>query len=357
MKPVYDLLGPEGYGAYEVTWKESGPKFKRVSKPPQGILTPGFVDLHIHGAFGIDFMSASLPQMLELAEKLAEVGYEAFLPTTITATADDVLAATDRLPAHEMMPGFHLEGPFISPHHPGAQPPPAIQSPSMRAERWSVVLQDPRLRLITLAPEVPGGLALISELRRPGLTVSMGHTDATYDEARAGFEFGVSHVTHTFNAMRRFHHREAGAVGYALQNDALTTEIIYDRHHVAREAASLLFRCRPAEKIVAVSDSTQATGLAEGAEIELWGQPAVVGEKCVHLRDTKTLAGSAVTLLDCFQNLAEDFGPETAIRCCCLNPRTVLGNLQPRVWLEFDRAFNLLRRLDKNGEPVTPPSG
>lgn len=357
MKPVYDLLGPEGYAAYEVTWGENGPQFNRVSKPPQGILAPGFVDLHIHGAFGIDFMSASLFQMLDLADKLAEVGYEAFLPTTITATANEVIAATDRLPAHEMMPGFHLEGPFISPRHPGAQPLQAIQEPAERDEKWDVILHDPRLRLITLAPEAPGALALISELRRPGLTLSMGHTDATYDEARAGFEFGVSHVTHTFNAMRRFHHREAGAVGYVLQNDALTTELIYDRHHVARESASLLFRCRPADKVVAVSDSTQATGLAEGSEIVLWGQPAVVGDGCIHLRDTKTLAGSAVTLLDCFQNLAEDFGPETAIRCCCLNPRAVLGNLQPRVWLEFDRTFHLVARRNKHGELLTPPSG
>lgn len=350
MKPVYDALGPEGFGTYEVSWTANGPGFKRVSRPPQGLLVPGFVDVHIHGAFGIDFMSASLSEMQSLAGKLALDGYEAFLPTTITASAEEVQKAIDHLPANEMILGFHLEGPFISPEFPGAQPVDSILSAAEPSAKWGVILDDPRMRLITLAPESPGGLQLISRMRRPGLTVSMGHTDATYDEARMGFEFGASHVTHAFNAMRPFHHREAGIIGYLLKNDALTTELIYDRHHVKREAAAVLLGCRPADKMIAVSDSTAATGLKEGKEFLMWGHEVVVGEQCVRMKSNGALAGSAVTLLDCFRNLAEDFDVETAIRCCCVNPRQLLGNTTPKIYLEFDREFNLVSRFTALGE-------
>ncbi|MBX3095278.1 MAG: amidohydrolase family protein [Fimbriimonadaceae bacterium] len=352
MKPVYDALGPEGFGTYEVSWTENGPGFRRVSRPPQGLIVPGFVDVHIHGAFGIDFMSATLMEMRELAGKLAEVGYEAFLPTTITAPANEVLRAIDHLPAHEMIPGFHLEGPFISPEFPGAQPIEAIASPASPESAWDLILDDPRMRLITLAPEVVGGLQLITRLRRPGLTVSMGHTNATYDEARMGFEFGASHVTHTFNAMRPFHHREAGILGYLLKNESLTTELIYDRHHVAFEAASVLVGCRPTDRMIAVSDSTAATGLKEGKEFTMWGHEVVLGEKCVRMKSNGALAGSAVTLLDCFRNLVEDFDVETAIRCCCVNPRQLLGNKTPKIYLEFDREFNLVSRFTALGEQL-----
>jgi N-acetylglucosamine-6-phosphate deacetylase len=172
----------------------------------------------------------------------------------------------------------------------------------------------------------------------------MGHTNATYDEARHGFEFGASHTTHTFNAMRALHHREAGTVGYALSNDALATELIYDRLHVSEDAARLLFKCKPADKVIAVSDSTMATGMAPGKRFKMWGLDCVTGRKEVRL-ESGALAGSAITLLDAFRNLHEDFGPETAIRACCLNPRLSMGWTQtPRVFLELDKNLEITGR-------------
>jgi N-acetylglucosamine-6-phosphate deacetylase len=340
---IVDALGPEGFGTYEVDW--TGPTFARVSKPAAYLAVPGFVDLHIHGGFGVDFMSADADDMRHLCERLQGEGYEAFLPTTITAAASDVKRALAALPESDMILGFHLEGPFISPEFPGAQPPEAIAEVPTGDSEWDEVLEDPRLRVVTLAPELPHASGLITRLMRRGVRVSMGHSNATYDEARQGFEFGASHTTHTFNAMRPLHHREAGLVGYALLNDALRTELIYDRHHVSKEAAAVLLRCKPEDGVVAVSDGTRAIGVPPGQTIDMWGHRCIVGRGQVRLADGGALAGSAVTLLDVFRNLFEDFGPETAIRACCLNPRLAIGlSGPPRVYLLLDREFRVVER-------------
>ncbi len=347
MAEVYDLLGPEGFGSYEVEW--SPLSLTRVSRPPRAMLVPGFVDIHIHGGFGLDFMTASPEDMLALCEKLEAEGYEGFLPTTVAASAADVKRALSVLPEHPMVLGFHLEGPFLSPKHPGAQPPAAIVDPPVGPSEWDEILDDPRLRVVTLAPELPNVLPLITRLMTRGVIVSMGHTDATFDQARHGFEFGAGHATHTFNAMRGLHHREAGMVGYALTSHALTCELIYDRLHVSREAAGILLRCKPASRVVAISDAAMAAGMPPG-EIEMWGQKAVVGRGDVRLADSGALAGSAITLLDAFRNLHEDFGPETAVRACCLNPRRALGiESAPRVWLELDRDLQIAGRRELGG--------
>jgi N-acetylglucosamine-6-phosphate deacetylase len=271
-------------------------------------------------------------------------GYEAFLPTTVTASVEEVMAAVGSLPKNPMIAGFHLEGPFISPKHPGAQPPSAIATVPEGASPWDEVFDHPMLKYITVAPEQPHALELTSRLMQRHVVVSMGHTDATYDQARAGYEFGASHVTHTFNAMRGFHHREAGIVGYTLMNESLRTELIYDRKHVSKEAASLLFKCRPLDRIIAVSDSTMATGMPPNLPIKMWGLDCVTGPKEVRLSDG-TLAGSAITLLDAFRNLAADFGLETAIMACCVNPRAAIKLAgPPRVYVELDRQYNVVER-------------
>lgn len=355
MNQAYDVLGPEGFGVYEVDWSAGAPSFTRVSKPPRGLLVPGFVDIHIHGAFGLDFMSGTRADMEELCRKLADVGYEAFLPTTVTASPADVLAALANLPDDPMIAGFHLEGPFISPDFPGAQPPSFIAQPPIGVSDWDPILEDPRLKVITIAPEIPNALDLISRLMKRGVAVSMGHTNATYEETRRGFEFGAAHTTHTYNAMRGLHHREAGTVGYALINDALSCELIYDRLHVCREAARLLVKCKPVDRLIAVSDSTLATGLPAGQIVKMWGLECEIGKKQVRLVSNGALAGSAITLLDAFRNLHDDFGPEIAIRACCINPRRDVGLTQVRRWLVLDRdSLDIVDSIVPS-PPHTPP--
>lgn len=344
MIQAYDTLGPEGFGVYDVDLSVYPPTYIRVSRPPKGLLIPGFVDIHIHGAFGLDFMSGTTADIDQLCIKLDQAGYEGFLPTTVTASAADVKAALDRLPANKMILGFHLEGPFISPEYPGAQPQEFIDEPPSTTSIWDPILDDSRLKVVTLAPEMPHALELISRLMKRGVVVSMGHTNATFEQARRGFEFGASQTTHTFNAMRGLHHREAGMVGYALTNDAMSCELIYDRLHVSPEAAALLIKCKPPEKIVAVSDSTLATGLPAGQTVKMWGLDCIIGKKQVRLASNGALAGSAITLLDAFRNLHEDFGPELAIRACCLNPRRSLKLGPPKLWLVLDRELAIVGR-------------
>lgn len=330
MKGTFLTLGPAGFGAYTF---ENG-RLTPSSDQPEGILTPGFVDVHIHGAFGYDFMEGSAPGLLGMLNRLAEVGYEALLPTTVTASPTDVLRALASLPEHPMVPGFHLEGPFISPKFPGAQPPQFIIESPVGASEWDAILDDPRLRLITLAPETPNALELTRRLSARGVRVSMGHTAATYAEANAGAEAGVHHATHTYNAMKGLHHREAGALGFVMNDARIDAEIIYDRLHVSPPAASILFKAKGPDQVIAVSDSTLAAGTPAGTEVTMWGLRAIVGDQEVRLPDG-TLAGSGITLLDAFQNLWADFGAETAIRACSHNPRRILGIEAVRVWVLF----------------------
>ena len=352
MKSVAATLGPEGFGSYEVDWSGPHPSFKRVIKTPDYLLAPGFVDIHIHGAFGVDFMIASQSDLLHLATKLEAIGYEAFFPTTVTASPSHIMNAVEALPEHPMIPGFHLEGPFISCEFPGAQPQEQIASIPIQRSEWDEILSHPKLKIVTLAPELPNALEFILRLRRSDVLVGMGHTNATYEEARRGYEFGATHTTHTFNAMRGFHHREAGTVGYALANADMYSELIYDRHHVCKEAAALLYHCKSEDRVVAVSDGTLASGMPSGISVEMWGHRCTVEGGTVRLEEGGALAGSAITLLDAFRNLADDFGEELAIRSCCIAPRTLLGwKKQPNVYLEFNRQFELIeRRVLHNSE-------
>lgn len=345
-----------------VGWSDGRPVISGLPDPSQARskdivdIFPGFTDLHIHGAFGIDFMSASPEQMIELAEKLSEIGYDTFLPTTITAPFEDVMRAIENLPDHPAMPGFHLEGPFISPEYPGAQPKEFILDPPTGPSEWDAVFDHPKLKRITLAPERPGALDLIRRLSARGVQVSMGHTAATYAEARAGIEAGVNSATHTYNAMRGLHHREPGALGAVLSDHSLVPELIYDRVHVSPAAAAVLlnsplrasspenkhrtFSHRP---VTAVSDCTQAAGMPPGHEFEMWGIKVVTAKGEVRLKENGALAGSAATLRDGFVRLAKDFHPRIAISGCCVTPRLGLLDSQPvRTWLEYDNGNKTL---------------
>ncbi len=335
--PTFTALGSEGLCAYDVDLGTM--RMEPSDRAPEGHLVPGFVDLHIHGAFGKDFMAGSAEDLLTMADDLQNVGYEAFLPTTVTGTLDAVRAALSHLPKDDLrIPGFHLEGPFISPKHPGAQPQDAIVTPTTE---WDEVLNDPRLRVVTLAPEITAGLDLVRRLAARGVLPSLGHTDATFAQVGEAVAAGATRTTHTYNAMRPLHHREAGTVGAAFLMPELTCELIYDRVHVSRPATELLLRVKGLDRVVAVSDATMAAGMEAGTRIEMWGLECIVGDKEVRLA-SGGLAGSGITLYDAFSRLAEDFGLETAIRLCCLNPRRELGMGEPKVWLIMDPEYRIL---------------
>lgn len=352
MKIIVETVGPKGYGTYEASKQNQHIELTPSKGRPEGILCPGFIDVHIHGGYGVDFMESNPDDLCVLCSKLSDCGYEGFLATTVTSDVDKVQKSIKNVESYLQEPpckpnsakilGFHLEGPFISECFPGAQPKEEISDIEINNKKWMNILTNPLLKLITLAPEKEGALALISKLSKKGVVVSMGHSDATYEEASKAYSAGASHATHTFNAMRRFHHREAGLTGFVLLAPKLSAELIYDRVHVSKEAAQLLLNCKTNERVVAISDGTMASGMMPGKEIEMWGQKCYIAENRVCLSDRKTLAGSTITLLDAFRNLAIDFGYETAIRLCSLNPRKIL-NMQdnPEMWLLFDYRLGL----------------
>ena len=206
-----------------------------------GTAVPGFVDLQVNGFGGVDFAAADAADYRRAGDSLLETGVTAFQPTLITASEDDLVAALHEVPSERIGPrilGVHLEGPFLSPERIGAHPPDARRDPDVRlAER---LLDAGPVTYMTLAPEREGALELIDALIARGVVVSCGHSDATAEEAARAFDRGVGTVTHLFNAMRPFRHRDPGIAGAALSRDDVIVQVILDGVHLADETARVV---------------------------------------------------------------------------------------------------------------------
>jgi N-acetylglucosamine-6-phosphate deacetylase len=271
---------------------------------------PGFIDLQVNGAYGIDVMSASVEELLELSHCLAHEGTTGWLPTVITspldqiercdaiiaeamaAQADQERRAGSRTLVGASILGMHLEGPFISPRHLGVHPPLNLL-PQGEALEW--VLQLKSLKLLTLAPELEGALDAIRMLTAHGVAVSIGHTDATYEQAAAGVQAGARMFTHVFNAMRPFHHREPGAVGAALTLPGVFPALIADGVHVHPAALGIARRWGA----FLTTDRVALAG-TKGVSMPLFGglvKEARIDDGAARLPDS-TLAGSIITMLE-----------------------------------------------------------
>ncbi len=233
-----------------------------------GLAIPGFVDLQVNGYAGVDVLHAEPGELGAMGAALARDGVLAYQPTLVTARPDhlrDALAVIGHAVglgdgAHII--GAHLEGPFLSPQRAGAHPPHLLREPNMDLLA-SFLLAGCPVTTVTLAPELDTADEVIEELRRRGILASLGHTDATAVQAHAGFDLGARSVTHLFNAMRPFGHRDPGCVGAALSRDDVTVMLIADGVHVAPEALLTAWRAARG-RIVLVSDATAATGLGDG---------------------------------------------------------------------------------------------
>lgn len=263
------------------------------------VVLPGFIDLHIHGGAGHDTMDATPEVLAAISVFLASRGVTAFTPTTMTAPHLPTLAAVQNVAAAMAQPlpgaailGVHLEGPYISPRFPGAQAKENIRAANL-AEFDELLTAGP-VKLITLAPEEPGADALIDAALDAGVRVLIGHSAATYEQAIAAFDRGVSQATHTFNAMTGLHHRKPGVVGAVLCDDRIFAQLIADTIHVHPAATAVLARCKGPDRLLLITDAIRATGLAEG-ESELGGQPVFVQDGQCRLADG-TLAGSILTM-------------------------------------------------------------
>jgi len=268
-------------------------------RPGGGIAVPGFVDLQVNGFCGVDFLAADSDGYRRASVALLATGVTAFQPTLSTALEEDVLAALSELAA--LPPGglgprilsAHLEGPFLSARRLGAHPASARRDPDPALlER---LLAAGPVAQVTLAPELPGALELIDSLHARGIVVSLGHSDATAAEARAGFERGVTTVTHLFNAMRPFTHRDPGIAGAALADGRVVVQLILDGVHLAAETALLVWRAA-AGRVALVTDAVAATGAADGT----WhlGRTEVHVLDGVSRRPDGVLAGGCGTMLE-----------------------------------------------------------
>jgi N-acetylglucosamine-6-phosphate deacetylase len=270
------------------------------------VAMPGFIDLHAHGAVGADVMDADPDGLRRMARFFAGHGVTAWLPATMTAGGPDTERALEAVRAvagpvdgGATILGAYLEGPYLNPARAGAQDTALIR-PASRAEA-ARLLDHEVARVLVVAPEVEQNRWLVTEAAGRGLTVSAGHTDATYDQALQAVADGVRHVTHAFNAMRPLGHREPGMLGAAMVLPELRCELIADNVHVHPAAMRLLALAKGPGGLVLVSDAVRATGLSEGA-YTVGDRPAFSMDGAIRLADG-TLAGSVLTLDRALHNL------------------------------------------------------
>jgi N-acetylglucosamine-6-phosphate deacetylase len=302
---------------------------------PEGILAPGFIDLHIHGAAGHDTMTPNLDGLRAMACFLARRGVTSFLPTTFTAPLDEMLTALRFLSKHcgkalncgkqtAVALGIHLEGPFLNPARRGIHPPIHLQEPSTRIfdKLWEA--SHHKMRLLTIAPEVAGAVLVIKCARQVGVRVSIGHSNATLEEAQKAIDAGATHATHTFNAMRRMEHRDPGVAGAVLVDDRVTADIIADGFHVQPAVLQLFLRSKGRDRAVLVTDAVSATGLPEGTYRIGDFAVEVHGLQC---ESYGKLAGSVLTLDHAVRNVMQiaHWSLADAVRLATLNPARVLG--------------------------------
>jgi N-acetylglucosamine-6-phosphate deacetylase len=272
-----------------------------VSPNGRGIAVPGFIDLQVNGFAGVDFFESDADGYRRAGDALLETGVTAYLPTFVTASEEQLLAALREVPAGTDGPrvlGAHLEGPFLSPLRLGIHPAASRRDPDV--ELLERLLGAGPVRLVTLAPELPGAGALVETLLRHEIAVSCGHSDATADEANASFDAGVRTVTHLFNAMRPFRHRDPGIAGAALARDDVVVQIILDGVHLAPETASVVWRAAGG-RVALVTDAIAGAGLADG-EYRIAGLEIEV-RNGVARGPSGALAGSTLTMLEAVRNL------------------------------------------------------
>ena len=301
-------------------------------------ILPGFIDLQVNGSHGIDVMTAAPEFLLTLARRLAREGTTGWLPTAVTAPLEKIARvhrniesaietsshqSADTVPDYAAILGMHLEGPFISPLRLGAHPPLNLDP---HGEAFETVLAMNALRLLTLAPELPGATDATKRLTARGVIVSIGHTNATLDEANAGIAAGARMFTHLFNAMRPLNHRDPGVIAAALTPSRAFAAVIPDGVHVHPSILNLAYRARGRDGILLVTDKVVLAGTADNSSVTVGRAPATIRDGAVRLANG-TLAGSIISMLDGVRMMVEhtDASIGDAAVMASTNPAILLG--------------------------------
>jgi N-acetylglucosamine-6-phosphate deacetylase len=291
------------------------------------IVSPGFIDLQVNGGFGVE-VGERADAIPRLAARLPATGVTAFLPTLVSSAAEVYPRACQAFLASRGAPGalplgLHLEGPFLSLRRAGAHRTSAIENASPAV--WDPFLEHDALRLVTLAPELEGALEHIQRLRQRRVVVSLGHTDASYEEFRRGIDAGATMVTHLFNAMSGFRPRAPGAVGAALLDERVTVGVIADGVHSHPASLRLAVRVKGPDKVALVTDAIAGAGMEPG-RYQLGGQDILVKDGQARLPDG-TLAGSVLSLDQAVRNVVSwaETGVAEACRMASEVPARLLG--------------------------------
>jgi len=309
------------------------------------IIVPGFIDVHVHGVQGIDVLDGA-GAIADVASRLPRFGVTAFCPTSIASDPHTLTRMLDEVgeqrvaasgSSARVLPA-HLESNFINPEYNGAQPRACLRSPRGSSSQDSDnmftgadILEAIRshrdeVGIVTVAPELDGGLELVRELTAAGHCVSIGHSGATYDETLAAIDAGVSQATHLFNRMSPMTHRAPGVPGAVLQSDDVTAELVCDGFHVHPALMKVAMRAKGSTGIMAITDGTAGAGLPLGSRTRLGGRPIVVTARAAELEDG-TLAGSVLTMDQAFRVLVRVLGVSLvdAARMCAATPARELG--------------------------------
>jgi N-acetylglucosamine-6-phosphate deacetylase len=309
------------------------------------LILPGFIDLHIHGTGG--WGTDSLQSTLNMARILADHGVTAFYPTPATSEIGAFMARLRAIrqaaeaqrsqggeTGAEIL-GIHLEGPFLSKEKKGAMPEEYLLLPSLDTLAHFEEQAPGLIKRITIAPELPGGLELIGELRRRNYVVAGGHTSASAELMKKGIDAGITVANHLYNAMAGLHHREPGALGAYLTDDRVTCEIIADAIHVHPLAIEIALRCKGRDNLYLISDAISASGLPPG-EYEFLHSKIIIDQQGVSRQEDGTIAGSTCLLPIGFRTIVETLGhsPVLAARLAATNPARVAGVLERKGSLE-----------------------
>jgi len=299
------------------------------------IAAPGFIDVHIHGAGGHDVMEGTEEALHAIASLIGSHGTTSFVATTVTADPNAICKSSEGIaryiglqhvksqPGAEVL-GIHFEGPFISPLRRGVHPPEWIKLPSAELLEKFVTAAQGNALILTIAPELLGAMPCIDAAHKSGMVVGIGHTDATYEQARAALARGAHHAIHTYNAMRPFSHRDAGVIGAVLTSPEITAELIADGVHVDETAMRLLLQAKGPSRVILITDGTSATGMPDGKYTLGGFEVTVSGGVCRSAEGR--LAGSTLTLDRALRNIV-NLGASVgdALRMMTLNPATLLG--------------------------------
>ena len=305
-------------------------------------VAPGMIDAHTHGALGYDFMTCTLQEMEAVLAWLPSTGVTGLLPTLASSSFEQGLEMVQRLAGWQRHPapgaailGLHLEGPYLNPERRGAQPLEPLRAPNLDEMRRLLEASQHTIRLVTLAPELPGALDLVAYLVKEGVAVNAGHSDATYEEMLSAMQAGLSRVAHLFNGMSPFNHRLPGLAGAALDQTGLYAEIVLDGIHVHPAAARIALHAKGIDRLMLVTDATQAAGLGDGVYVRPGNRKIIVKDGAARL-ESGTLAGSILTMNRALANACAflDLAPEQAIRLATCIPAESLhlpakGSLAP----------------------------